>query len=100
MTKLMCSNASVAARTDLPLVKWAFQRIFTMNLEYRSVMRHRINLDVDDLAAKCWQACENGDKRKVLQHHKQLTKAWKEQKSVIEGLLRQIEEMTRDEGSN
>ncbi len=99
MTKLTCSDASVPARTDLPLVKWASQGILTMNLEYRSPKRQRINLDVDDLADKCWQACENGDEAKALQYHKQLTKAWKEQKSVVEGLLRQVEEMARDEGS-
>ncbi|KIW02255.1 uncharacterized protein PV09_06407 [Verruconis gallopava] len=99
MSKLMKSNEPAAGRNDLPLIKTAFDGIFTTNLDYREVMKQRLDLDVDDLRDKCWQACEKGDKKRILEHYKELSRAWEEQKRLIDGLMMQIEEMASDASS-
>jgi hypothetical protein len=93
MEKQMRSDDAIPDRTDFALTKCAFHSIFTTNLHYRDIMRQQLGLDIDQLQQQCWQACEDGNKAAVLKHHKMLTKAWEEQKRIVEGLLGQIGRM-------
>lgn len=96
----MCSKREARPdRPDLPLVKGAFESIFKVNTKHREIMKQHMNIDVDDLAERCWQACEAGDKKAILRHRKELLRGWNEQKRIVDGLLEQIELMSLDQPS-
>ena len=88
----MVSTEPAPMRNDMPQTKSAFDTIFAANLKHREVMKQRFDIDIDELAENCWQACDAGSRESVLNQHKELTKAWEEHKALVEGLLRHIGE--------
>lgn len=81
------------ARTDFALTKCAFHSIFTINTEYRNVMKQEFGIDIQELEQKCWQACDDGNKNAVLKARKDVVNAWEEHKRIVEGFLEQIGDM-------
>lgn len=97
----MHSEGLVPGRTDLPDVKALFNIVFKLSFnDTRAYMSSRYGVDVNSLADKAWQACENGDRDEVLQQHKVLSQVWLNQKRIIEDSLEQIEVLARDKAGD